>query len=108
MALAYVIRETFSLGSKVAKFVQITGDTSYPANGYDINADKTKLGFAIIDAIIPLGVTAGGWDLRWDRANKKLMVYEYDYANAGEGPALEHDAATNLSTLVAEVIVVGA
>lgn len=102
-----MIHETINLGSKTGKFVKITGDTSYPTGGYDINADKTKLGFAIIDAIIPLGVTAGGWDLRWDRTNKKLMVYEYDYANIGEGPALEHDSMTDLSTMVAEVLILG-
>lgn len=136
MALTYTIRETLNLGSVNGKIVRIVGDASYPAGGYDLNADRPKLGFAIIYALLSMG-DLGLFKVAWDRANKKLRVY---YPQGGEalgaadggatvdagvvavtssaangaivsvnaGKAREVAAATNLSTLDLECLILGA
>lgn len=106
MALAYVLRERFNLGSVQGLLCKITGDTSYPAGGYDVNADRPKLGFALLYAVIPLG--GNGEVFRWDRANKKLLIYEANYANTIDGPLTERDAAENVSAVETEALILGA
>ncbi len=108
MALTYSIKATISLGNKVAKLVSVTGDTSYPTGGYDVNADRTKLGLAILEALVPLGgLTSGGLGVVWDATNKKVKLYRYDYPAAAAGAAVEVPNATDVSAEKFDALVIG-
>lgn len=108
MALAYVIRDTLNLGSVQGKLIEITLDAAYPAGGYDINADKTKLGFIIISAVIPLGMPRTvGVAPSWDRVNKKLKYFRFDYPNTAAGAAIEAVAGNIAATDKQEVLILG-
>lgn len=41
-----------------------------------------------------------GYMFEYDRANKKIKAYRFDYPNAAAGPAVEVAGATDLSALI--------
>uniref|UniRef100_A0A6M3XV64 Uncharacterized protein n=1 Tax=viral metagenome TaxID=1070528 RepID=A0A6M3XV64_9ZZZZ len=87
--------------------IQITLDATYPTGGYAAFVATTVKGITGFEYVTVLGVKqespAGGYLLFWDRANDKLMVYQYPTAL---GPATQVPNLTNLSTVVAAELTV--
>jgi hypothetical protein len=84
------------------RVVQVTGDASYPTGGYTL--DLAVLDMKRIVSIEP--VTQVGYVIEWNRATSKLMFYK-NQATANSNPLVEVTAATNLSAVTVEVLVLG-
>jgi hypothetical protein len=70
----------------------ISMSNSYTTGGEAINLPLTEVKGMVIE-------NKGGYMFEYDRANKKVKAYQFDYAAASAGPAVEVPAATNLSAL---------
>ena len=85
-------------------FALLALDNSYPTGGYAI--DFTSIGIRDVQFIVVENTS--GYDFAWDRVNKKLQAYQFNYPGAAAGPGTEVPNATDLSAISAlGLIVVG-
>ena len=87
--------------------LRVTFDSSYPTGGEALNF-KQYVGFtpdvAFFSQRAPL---TGGYTFVWDRTNNKILVFWVD--TTVDGAAMSEVAnTTNLSTLVLDVLLIGA
>lgn len=100
VAPTHLTSEPQRIGQVMAKFVEITGDSSYPTGGELL--DPGALGFATIVAVIL--APGGGYVPEWIPSTGKLMVR----GGAASGALLAEIAnATNLAAITFRGIVFG-
>ena len=91
-----------------ANIVQVTLDNSYPTGGYAFEPKATQGGVSDVVAVfisVRAGVAADGRVYQYDPTNKKIKAFEDGATVAG---ALDEVvAATDLSTVVLNVLVIG-
>lgn len=77
------------------------GALTYPALGVPMPA-ASSFGMKVRLDYLTIFDENDGSGLMWkyDRENKKLRSWEFDYANAGEAPALESDTADTIPAQV--------
>lgn len=73
------------------------GALTYPAAGVPMPA-ASAFGMKVRLDYLTVFDESDGSGLMWkyDRENKKLRAWEFDYANAGEAPALEMDGGSDV------------
>lgn len=93
-------------GRHRVRLVTVTFDSSYPTGGESFT--PADVGLSQIDAVFvsPDSNAAGGHTVQYDYTAETLKVYVEEAVAAG-GPLLEIAAASNLSTLVVRVFVIG-
>lgn len=122
MALSYSVLARGHLGPNRAELIAITFDSSYPSNGESIAA--ADIGFTHVVAAFSESTSTGRL-VQYDRTNKKFVVYNPVTAHthventaasytqnattaaATAGVATDVPNATDLSALVAAVLVIG-
>lgn len=93
------------VGPRRAAIAKITFDSSYPTGGEAF--DPSQLGIEGKPAMVICSPRPGAsttFIVQYDRANKKLMVFEQ--SGVDDAPFDEVDDTTNLSTLVVDVLVI--
>lgn len=95
-----------SLDNVITRIANITFDSSYPTGGESL----THPDFADIFGVVVLAGTSG-YELRFDAANNKLLVYAVDRsADLGtdnNNPLVQVPNTTDLSALAVTVLLVG-
>lgn len=84
------------------RVISVTGDASYPAGGYPLNL--TECDMKRIVSVEP--VVQVGHIIEWNRATGKLLFYK-NQATANSNQMVEVTAATNLTGITVEVLVLG-
>jgi len=67
-------------------------DSSYPTGGEAIDLPLNEVNGMLIE-------NKAGYSFEYDRTNKKIKAYQYNYPGAAAGPATEVPNATDLSTI---------
>lgn len=70
----------------------IAMSASYTTGGEAINLPLSDIKGMLIE-------NKGGYMFEYDRANKKIKAFQFDYDAAADGPAVEVAAETDLSAL---------
>lgn len=91
-------------GRHRVQFATVTFDSSYATGGEAL--DPHAFGLTEIFYVLPVAV-ANGYLVRPNATHSTLMVFQGDNTNAAAAPAVEVANATNLSTVKADVMVVG-
>jgi hypothetical protein len=84
------------------RVVSVTGDSSYPTGGYPFSLAECDMKRII--SVEP--VAQAGHIVEWNRTTGKLLFYK-NQATANSNPLVEVTAATNMTTIVVEVLVLG-
>lgn len=108
MALTYSIKQHLNLGNVQGKIVDITFDSSYAAGGEDVSLAKIGLMFCYGLWPMAADLASGVYTFAYNPTTKKLIAFWGDYSAAADGPHTEVAATTNLSTVVARCLVLGA
>ena len=84
-------------GRKEVRFLIEFGDgvLTYPSGGVPIAKASLGLPVAIDSMNIYDGASANGLVYKYDSQNEKIRIYEGDYAQAGDAPLVELDAASD-------------
>ena len=93
------------VGGNVKQFgiYQVILDSSYPTGGEAV--DFTALApYSAVDAVLLVGVDAGGYVIEYDESAGKLVAYE---AGADAAALDEVANATDLSAVTVNVLVIG-
>ena len=100
LTLTHLPEFQFSIGGQLTFVVfDVTFDSSYPAGGEAVDADK-DLGFGAIAGMQVIGsnAVAAALMLAWDTVNGKLMVH-YPTGGAAASPAALADPAQAVPTV---------
>jgi hypothetical protein len=106
LAASVTIVDRGAAGDLAFRIVDVTLDNSYPTGGYALTPQLLGLGSnGTIYAVLGDMSKTGGWDVGWDYTNSKLQVFD----GSGSASAAAHEiaAATNVSTVVARLLVFG-
>lgn len=103
MALTVAIRSRDKSGRRFTVTADVTFDNSYAAGGKALTPQT--LGLSVIERLN--AESAGGYQFLYDRSAQKLKAYQFDYAAAAAGPAVEVAANTDLSAVTTRVAAVG-
>lgn len=105
MAITTSIVGRDTLGSRAARFVEVTLDALYVSGGWAVTPKQLGLGTnGKIHGVIVLNPILGGYTVVWDSSTQKLNVYETTVAG---GVQVELTTATAMDTLVVELVAVG-
>lgn len=99
MAISITTKQPESFGSQSGAVGKFTLDSSYPTGGYSVTPGMFSL--SLINSL--LATTTSGYNLAYNYTTQKLMVF----TAAGGGGFSEVSNGTNLSTVVANYIVIG-
>ena len=95
MAATATVDQTIDLGGTEKLYIgRISLDNSYPTGGEAIDVSGNER----FDSML-LEPTSGGYILRWDAANQKVIALMGDNNNASDGPLIEVAATTDLSAV---------
>lgn len=84
------------------RVISVTGDTSYPTGGYPLSLTECDMKRIIsVEPIVQVGHI-----IEWSRATGKLLFYK-NQATANSNQMVEVTAATNMTGIVVEVLVLG-
>ena len=95
-----------NFGNLSGRFFEVSFLTNYPPNGEPYTEAVFK-GFSRIDAVMMIGVNAGGKLVENDRANRKFRVLHFNYPGGAAAAAQEVPNASDQTGLVATVLVLG-
>jgi hypothetical protein len=84
------------------RVISVTGDSSYPTGGYALSL--TECDMKRIVSVEP--IVQSGHIVEWSRSTGKLLFYK-NQATANSNPMVEVTAATNLTGVTVEVLVLG-
>lgn len=106
MAVTVTNRRPRALSDFKIAFSTVTFDSSYVTGGEPIT--PAMFGLSRIVAVYAFA-TATGYVPVWNRSTSAptLMAFYGDNNNASDGPLIEVPNTTNLSTVIADVIVIG-
>lgn len=97
-----------SLGNVKARAVKVTFDSSYPTGGESFTPADLGLSEFIQLQITPRGEGANkGTVAQFDYTNKKILLFVEEAVAAG-GPLVEAANASDQSSVVVDVLVLGA
>lgn len=104
MTVTTSIKGRDTLGSRTARFVDVTLDASYSSGGWALTPKKLGLGTnGTILAVAVLTPILGGTFVTWDAAASKIKCY----SSVTGGTATELTDADLLDALVVKLLVVG-
>lgn len=84
------------------RVISVTGDTSYPTGGYPLGLTECDMKRIIsVEPIVQVGHI-----IEWNRATSKLLFYK-NSATPTSNQMVEVTAATNMTGIVVEVLVLG-
>lgn len=88
--------------------IEFAGETSYPTGGTTLFEAYVRdlLGLGALDVVAVIPQDCGGYLPCYDPAADTLKVYYADNNNAADGPLIEVPAATNLSAVTFNVMVI--
>lgn len=99
MALTVAIQKRIKFGNAFGVIADVTFDDSYPTGGESLTA--AELGLNIVDVLIPEAYE-DAHIIKYDYANKKLMLYEID-----TGAFAQEDNSQDMSGVVVKIFAVG-
>ena len=84
----------------------ISGAVTF-SSSYTTGGETVDLSPWLRDVKFFVAHPAGGYVFEYDYANKKLKAFRFDYPNAAQGPAVEVQAGTDLSSVTTRFIAGG-
>lgn len=96
---------THALGGDLSiKSFQVKMSDKYPTGGEELG-----LGTYFTTEVlgVAIGGDASGYVFAYDKGNDKLIAYYGDYSEASDGPLVEVEADTDLSSITVPILVWG-
>jgi len=82
-----------------------TGPASYTTGGFNVTINELDRVDAVLHISIDGGYKIGSFTITGNTV--KVVVHQYSYTSATDGPSAEVPATTNLSTATVTIIAVG-
>ena len=105
MALVATILEREVVGTKVQNICEVAFDNSYPTGGEAYT--PAMFGLSTVDVLLIVGLLGAGLMIEHDRANKKLLIKNFNYPAGAAGAASEVANASDQSAVKVMVLVRG-